>query len=79
MRVTSKGQVTIPQKIRELAGISPQTAVEFEYVGGQVVLRKKEDDGRSPGRRLVERLRGSATALKGMHTDDIMKLTCRED
>lgn len=79
MRVTSKGQVTIPQKIRQLAGISPQTEVEFEYIGRQVILRKVEEDDRSPGRRLVERLRGSGTALKGMRTDDVMKLTRSED
>jgi len=37
MRITSRGQVTIPQKIREKAGLLPNTEVEFEYVRGKVV------------------------------------------
>ena len=39
MRITSKGQVTIPQEIREKAGLLPNTEVEFEYVRGQVILK----------------------------------------
>ena len=39
MRITSKGQVTIPQAIREKAGLLPHTEVEFEYVRGQVILK----------------------------------------
>ncbi|MBP6854059.1 MAG: AbrB/MazE/SpoVT family DNA-binding domain-containing protein, partial [Rhodoferax sp.] len=30
MRITSKGQVTIPQTIREQAGLHPHSEVEFE-------------------------------------------------
>lgn len=75
MRVTSKGQVTIPIKIRELAGIEPNSEVEVEYVDGVVVLRRKTGPSRSPGQCLVARLRGSGTALKGMRTDQIMAMT----
>ena len=39
MRITSKGQVTIPQAVREKAGLLPHTEVEFHYVRGQVVLK----------------------------------------
>jgi len=39
MRITSKGQVTIPQAIREKAGLLPYTEVEFQYIRGQVVIR----------------------------------------
>ena len=39
MRITSKGQVTIPQAIREKAGLLPNTEVEFEMKGGRVLLR----------------------------------------
>ena len=33
MRITSKGQVTIPIEIREKLGLLPNTEVEFEVVG----------------------------------------------
>ena len=39
--VTSKGQVTLPKKIRDELGLVPGSEVEFEVGEGQVVLRKK--------------------------------------
>ncbi|RYF63069.1 MAG: AbrB/MazE/SpoVT family DNA-binding domain-containing protein, partial [Comamonadaceae bacterium] len=39
MRLTSKGQVTIPQNIRELAGLKPYDEVEFSYTNRQIVVR----------------------------------------
>ncbi|MBM4356198.1 MAG: AbrB/MazE/SpoVT family DNA-binding domain-containing protein [Deltaproteobacteria bacterium] len=72
MRVTSKGQVTIPIEIRERLGIVPETEVEFVVEGDVVVLRRaKGKPGR--GRSLVQRLRGKATSR--MSTDKIMALT----
>jgi AbrB family looped-hinge helix DNA binding protein len=72
MRITSKGQVTIPVEIRERLGLLPETEVEFEVHGNVVQLRKV--DGRSRrGRRLVSALTGRATT--GMTTDEIMALT----
>ncbi len=41
MRLTSKGQVTIPQDIREKLGLLPLTEVEFDVVGDSVRIRKK--------------------------------------
>jgi len=45
MRITSKGQVTIPQAIREQAGLHPSCGVQFRLVGDRVVLEKVEDEG----------------------------------
>ena len=70
-RVTSKGQVTIPQPIREQLGLLPDTDVEFEVVEGGVLLRRAAA-GTSRGRRLVERMRGKGTIR--MSTDEIMAL-----
>ena len=42
MRITSKGQVTIPQPIREAAGFLPNTEVEFELDGDGVRIVKAE-------------------------------------
>jgi AbrB family looped-hinge helix DNA binding protein len=52
MRITSKGQVTIPQDIRERIGLLPDTEVEFEVVGNAVKFRKARHS-RARGRALV--------------------------
>jgi len=76
MRVTSKGQVTIPVDIRRRLGITPNSEVEFVVEEGQVVLRRLPGaPGR--GRALVERMRGRATARS--RTDEIMDLTRGEE
>jgi AbrB family looped-hinge helix DNA binding protein len=75
MRVTAKGQVTIPQRIREKAGLLPDTEVEFELRGGLVIIKRARLGGReSRGQALVRRMRGSATAKPRMTTDEIMAL-----
>ncbi|HEU4628647.1 MAG TPA: AbrB/MazE/SpoVT family DNA-binding domain-containing protein [Gemmatimonadaceae bacterium] len=72
MKITSKGQVTIPQHIRERLGLLPGAEVEFEIDGDEVRLRRAPDDmGR--GRRLVEHMRGRLRG--GMSTDELMALT----
>jgi len=40
MRVTSKGQVTIPLRIREKYGLMPETQVEFVERDGDVIVKK---------------------------------------
>ncbi len=72
MRVTSKGQVTIPHEIRERMGFLPHTEVEFVVSGKNVILRRAPGK-RSRGKRLVEALRGKGTVR--MTTDEIMDLT----
>ena len=71
MRITSKGQVTIPIEIRRKAGLLPDTEVDFVYERGKVVIRKHEHDGRR-GDRLVAHLRGKGSVK--MTTDEIMNL-----
>ncbi|MBI3707969.1 MAG: AbrB/MazE/SpoVT family DNA-binding domain-containing protein [Proteobacteria bacterium] len=74
MRITSKGQVTIPARIREQAGLLPETEVEFKFDGKSVrIIRAKIGKGTSRGERAVARLRGRATVR--MSTDEIMALT----
>ena len=77
MRITSKGQVTIPAEIRERAGLLPQTEVDFEFDGKVVrIVRAKQGRRNSRGARLVAHLRGRGDVA--MSTDDIMALT-RDD
>jgi AbrB family looped-hinge helix DNA binding protein len=73
MRVTSKGQVTIPIGIREQLGITPGSEAEFELHGNSARLVKvstKRTNGR--GASVVATLRGTAN-LK-MSTDEILSL-----
>lgn len=72
MRITTKGQVTIPAYIRERLGLLPNTEVDFETDGHTVTIRKAEG-GKRRGERIVEHLRGRANT--GMTTDEIMALT----
>jgi AbrB family looped-hinge helix DNA binding protein len=73
MRITSKGQVTIPIEIREKLGLLPNTEVEFEIRNGAAQIRKSVGKGKSRGRLIVEHTRGRAT--EGLSTDEIMALT----
>ena len=73
MRITSKGQVTIPAEIREQAGLLPNTEVEFTYDGETVRLRRARGKRPSRGARLVTHLRGRGDV--SMTTDEIMALT----
>jgi AbrB family looped-hinge helix DNA binding protein len=70
-KVTTKGQVTIPQELREKLGIHPGSTVEFGVEDDVVTLRKAAAGGR--GAAIVGRMRGTATS--GLTTDQIMRLT----
>ena len=72
MKITSKGQVTIPQDVRELCGFLPGTEVEFVQDGSTLRVVKKEGP-QERGRGLLARLRGRATV--SMTTDEILALT----
>jgi AbrB family looped-hinge helix DNA binding protein len=80
MRITSKGQVTIPQAIREKAGMLPNTEVEFEYRDGEVVI-KRAVARRSAIRDAIEKTKGSANEpmFKGWTTDQIMAFLRGDD
>ena len=73
MRVTTKGQVTIPQAIREKMGIFPSTEVDFIEEKGKVYIVKKK--GIKAGTQRFKKLRGIASVK--MTTDQIMELTRR--
>ena len=77
MRVTTKGQVTIPIEVREKLGIFPGTEVEFSVNGNAVsIVKAKRRDGKlSRGERIVERIRGKGSANLDLTTDQLMALT----
>jgi AbrB family looped-hinge helix DNA binding protein len=73
-RLTTKGQVTIPKRLRDHLGLKPGSFVEFELTAdGRVFLKTRQ---RMPESKFA-RLRGSAKL--GMTTDEIMALTRGEN
>ena len=70
MRVTIKGQVTIPQEIREKLGITPAVEVDFIEEKGRVYLVKRKSHKKT---HKFRKLRGIANVK--MTTDEIMSLT----
>jgi AbrB family looped-hinge helix DNA binding protein len=75
MRITTKGQVTIPQEIREQLGLLPNTEVTFDIVDGEARLRKARHSSKklSRGDGVVRHLRNVRPSNK-LTTDEIMAL-----
>jgi antitoxin PrlF len=72
MRVTVKGQITIPKELRDALGIGAGTEVAFEMAGDTILVRKVEG-GSTRGREMVNRLRGRGDVR--LSTEEIMALT----
>ena len=72
MRITSKGQVTIPLAVRQATGLLPHCEVEFQVKGKKVVIARAARQPRRGGA-IVRHLRGRGTVK--MSTDEIMALT----
>ncbi len=70
MRVTTKGQVTIPRNIREKLGIMPETEIEFQEDNGRFYIVKTTQPKVT---HKFRKLRGIATVK--MTTDQILELT----
>ncbi len=68
--VTSKGQVTIPKRIRDYLGIEPRSEVNFRLAHDGHIIIERADGTRPPSR--FEKLLGSAGP--GPTTDELMKL-----
>ena len=72
MRITGKGQVTIPLAVRRATGLLPDREMVYEVKGNKAMIRKA---ARQPlrGERVVRHLRGRGSTR--MSTDEIMTLT----
>jgi len=70
MRVTVKGQVTIPKNVRENLGILPETDVDFQEDNGRYYIVKKQKNKPATN---FNKLRGITTV--NISTDEIMNLT----
>lgn len=75
VRVTEKGQVTIPKDLRDALGIGAGSEVEFTRHGDDLLVTKVAGAERGPA--IVARLRGRGDVR--MSTDEIMALTRGDD
>lgn len=78
MRLTSKGQVTVPQHIREQAGLAPGCSIEFHFENGRVWLTRSDEDEETRRLRIrsaIHAVAGRSSANTELSTDDIMALT----
>jgi antitoxin PrlF len=71
MRMTAKGQVTIPQELRQRFDLGPGAEVEVVATEDGALVRPARAGG--SGRRLVDQLRDRADA--GLDADEILRLT----
>ncbi len=80
MRVSDKGQVTLPKALREAAGISANSEVRISLEGGRIVVERADQ---RHSQAIAERLRRFNKALDALagtgdpsiRTDDVMDAT----
>jgi len=70
MKVTAKGQVTLPKKLRDKYGITPSTEIEFIEKDGMIVIVKKAATS------ALSRFRGMASRKRGLprRTDEFLAM-----
>jgi AbrB family looped-hinge helix DNA binding protein len=79
LRITTKGQVTIPKPVRDRAGITPKTELDVSFRDGVVVIEKIEAGEATKRRRRrefeawLEGAKGSGDT--GLSADEIMEMT----
>jgi len=78
VKITSKGQVTIPKWLRDDLGFLPGTEVEFFEDGSEIRLRKIAG-GSNRGKEIVDRLRKAGGGKYRLSTEEIMRMTRGED
>lgn len=70
MRITSKGQITVPKALRDRFGITMETELEFRVEKGKLVLAKAAPES------ALRAIRGSVKRLPfGKDVDDYLLAT----
>lgn len=80
MRVTSKGQVTIPRDLRDLAGIKPNSDVFFGLENGKVTIEPRNAQAENDNRERLRKFLDALDQLEGtgdpaISAEDVMALT----
>jgi len=78
MQVTEKGQVTIPKRIRDAAGVAPGSEVAFSLEGSRIVITPVaspvRDDRRAALRKAAARAHASMPPeFRQLSADEIMQ------
>lgn len=71
MRVTAKGQVTIPRDLRELAGIELNSEVIFSVESGKLVVAPKNGKQQIEDRQRLDRFVATLRQLEGSGDQDV--------
>lgn len=82
MKLTADGQITIPEHIRQQAGLSPGSELEIRFENGRLWMEKVSTDSEMKRQKILQAMRqaeGSATANFDLSTDEVMRLTRGED
>jgi len=78
MKVTTKGQITIPQAVRNRYGLQPGTEVEVVARGEEVLIRPRKVERKGDAvTEWVARFAGSGSVK--VTTDEIMRMTRGEE
>ena len=77
-RVTSKGQVTIPKRIRDYLGIKAGSEVEFQYGGDGRIMLKADEGAEKRAALRAESIEKALASVRGtldlgMTTDEFMR------
>jgi len=73
MKLTQKGQITIPHRLRKRYGFTPHTDMIFEATDEGVLLRAAPSKDLSHLSQAIDSVRGSADA--GLSTAAIMEMS----
>jgi len=73
MKVTQKGQITIPHKFRKRYGFTRDRELVFEATEEGVLLRAAPEEGSARLRKALASIRGVAD--RDLSTDQVMKIT----
>jgi AbrB family looped-hinge helix DNA binding protein len=79
MKVTIKGQITIPIALRERFGLNPGTEVEFVATDGTLQMKPRKRTRKTASAFDHWLVKAAGSAKKGMTTDEIMAMTRGED
>ena len=80
MRVSEKGQITIPKNLRELAGIRPNSDVTISMEGGRLFIEALDRSEQAANRARLDRFLSALKQLEGtgdqnMSAEDVMHET----
>lgn len=79
MKVTVKGQITIPIALRERFGLIPGTEVEFVATDGTLQMKPRKQTRRMASAFDHWLVKAAGSAKQRMTTDEIMAMTRGED